>query len=266
MKLRLAFLLVLAAPALAQAGCSRPFNAPVSPLGMSVIIEKGAVAGTYPTLLRAMGERNGCEFKFTPVPRARQEAMFETGRADLLVPASRTPRRDRFGYFIPLIASRAAILSIDHERAPLHSFDELLERKNLRVALVRGFDYGENYQTLVKKLTAQGRVFFEPDALGVARLLDAGFADVTVLTPATLGGAILTNTRVEAMLAKLRIELVEDLPWGESGIYVSKSAVSSKDRAILEHMLNGAVKSGVVWESVRKQYPPTLIEGTMRSR
>ena len=266
MKLRLALLFVLAAPALAQAGCSRAFSAPVSPLGMSVVVNHGAITGAYPALLRALGEKNGCEFKFTPVPRARQEAMFEAGRADLLIPASRTPRRDRFGYFIPLIASRAAILSVDHERAPLRSFDELLVRKDLRVALVRGFDYGENYQALVKQLTAQGRVFFEPDALGVARLLNAGFADVSVITPATLGGAILTDSRVEAMLDKLRIELVEDLPWGESGIYVSKSAVSAKDRAILEHMVNSAVKSGVVWENVRKQYPPALIEGTMRSR
>jgi polar amino acid transport system substrate-binding protein len=266
MKFGPALLLLLAMPVLAHGGCSRPLNAPVSPLGMSVIVRGQTVSGTYSTLLHDLGEREGCEIRYTPVPRARQEALFETGRADLLIPASRTPRRDKFGYFIPLVASRAAIVSIDHARAPLRSFNELLERKELRVALVRGFDYGDNYQALVKQLSAQGRVFFESDAIGVARLLNAGFADVSVLTPATIGGAILNDQRVASMIDKLRIELVDDLPWGESGIYVSKATVSAKDRAVLEHMINSAVKSGLVWESVRKPYPPTLIEGTMRSR
>jgi polar amino acid transport system substrate-binding protein len=266
MKLGSALLLLLAIPALAHGGCSRPLTAPVSPLGMSVIVRGQNVSGTYPTLFHDLGQRDGCEIRFTPVPRARQEALFETGRADLLIPASRTPRRDKFGYFIPLVASRAAIVSIDHARAPLRSFNDLLERKELRVALVRGFDYGDNYQALVKKLSEQGRVFFETDAIGVARLLNAGFADVSVLTPATIGGAILNDQRVTPMIDKLRIELVDDLPWGESGIYVSKTAVPAKDRAILEHMISSAVKSGLVWESVRKPYPPTLIEGTMHSR
>jgi polar amino acid transport system substrate-binding protein len=263
---RLALFLALAVPVLAQAACTRPFNVPLAPLGMSVVINGDQIGGAYPNMLRALGEQEGCEFKFSPVPRARLEALFETGRADLLVPASRTPRRDRYGYFIPLIASRAAIISVDHQRAPLRSFDDLLERKELRVALVRGFDYGENYQALIKKLSARGRVFFEPDALSVARLLQAGYADVSVITPATIGGAILTDSRVASLIDKLRIELVDDLPWGESGIYVSRTAVTAKDRAILEHIITNAVKSGVVWENVRKQYPPALIEGTMRPR
>lgn len=266
MRAGLALLTVLAAPVLAWAGCSRPLQAPVSALGLSVTVHDNTVGGFYPALLQSLGEREGCEFVFTAVPRARQEALFANGRADLLVPASRTPRRDRNGYFIPLTASRAAIVSVNHTRPAIRSLKELRERKELRVALVRGFDYGEAYQELIKDLSAQGRVFFETDPVSVARLLHAGIVDLTVITPATLGGSIMNDTRVDGMLDKLRIELVDDLPWGESGIYVSKTNVTAADRATLERMLGAAVRSGAVFEGLRKQYPPALIEGTLRSK
>jgi polar amino acid transport system substrate-binding protein len=261
-----ALLLALATPALAWAGCSRPIHADVASMGLSVTVHDSVVGGFYPTLLRTLGEHEGCEFVFAPVPKARQEAMFAIGQTDLMLPASRTSRRDRHGHFVPFVASRAAILSIDHARAPIHSLKELRERKELRVALVRGYDYGDQYQALIKDLTAQGRAVFEPDPVSVARLLQGGMADVSVITPATLGGAILSDKRVEPMFDKLRVEVVEDLPWGMSGMYISKISVSAADRAVIERMVGNAVKSGVVYEGLRKQYPPSLIEGTVRAK
>jgi polar amino acid transport system substrate-binding protein len=264
MKRALVLALALGLPALAWGACSRVLQAPVSALGLSITITGQAVGGYYPELFRSLGEKSDCFIKFSAVPRARQEALFENGKSDLLVTASKTPRRDRLGYFIPLISVRAALLSVDPEHAPVRSMAELLERKELRVALVRGFDYGEQYQALVQELVAQGRVFIETDVLSVARLLNAGFADVTIMPPATLAGGLPRDPRVQSIMDKLRVELLEDLPWRESGIYVSKTTVRAGDRAQLEHMFNAAVKSGAVWDVVRKHYPPALVEGTLR--
>lgn len=266
MKRGIALALALALPALAWGGCTRVLHAPVSALGLSITVTGQNVGGFYPELFRTLSEKSDCHIKFTAVPRARQEALFENGKADLLVTASRTPRRDRHGYFIPLIAVRAALLSVDPARAPVRSMAELRERKELRVALVRGFDYGEDYQELARELRAQGRVFIEADVVSVARLLNAGFADVTIMPPATLAAGLPDDPRVQAVIDKLRIELLDDLPWRESGIYVSKTTVRASDRAQLEHMFSGAVKSGAVWDGVRKHYPPALIEGTLRPR
>jgi polar amino acid transport system substrate-binding protein len=263
---RIALLLTLAMPALAWGACSRVLNAPVSALGMSIIVSGQTVGGFYPELFRTLGEKSDCHIKFTAVPRARQEALFEGGKADLLVTATKSPRRDKLGYFIPLLGVRAALISVDPHHAPVKSMAELGERKDLRVALVRGFDYGAQYQALARDLVNQGRVFFETDVVSVARLLNAGIADVTIMPPATMAGGLLTDPRVHDMTDKLRIELLDDLPWSESGVYVSHTTVRASDRVQLERMFRNAVKAGLIWDGVKKQYPPALIEGTLRQR
>ena len=260
-------LALLALPALAQAAaCTRPFTVPVSPTGLSVAVSGQSVGGVYPELLRAISAKSGCAFKFSVVPRARQEALFETGQADLLIPATRTARRDQLGYFVPLTSSRAAAISLDAKRAPLRSIQDLFDRKELRVALVRGYDYGEAYTALVRKLAAQGRVMMEAEPIGVARLLHAGYADLTIMAPNILAGAVQGDARVEAMYARLRIEPLEELPWGENGVYISNKAVTAEDRAALENLLGAAVKSGAVWEAFKRYYAPDILNGTIRPR
>ena len=76
------------------ADCSRDILVPVSTTGVSVIVSNGTYSGIYPEIFRSLGPRAGCHFTFTSVPRARQELLFEAGKADLLLPATRTPARD----------------------------------------------------------------------------------------------------------------------------------------------------------------------------
>ncbi|QJQ06698.1 amino acid ABC transporter substrate-binding protein [Undibacterium piscinae] len=73
----------------ASAACSRPILVPVSAAGLSVITNGDAVSGIYPEILRSVADKEGCSFIFTPVPRARLELMFESGKADLIVPAKK---------------------------------------------------------------------------------------------------------------------------------------------------------------------------------
>lgn len=261
---RLALLAVLALPTLAWGACTRVMQAPVAQLGQSVVLNGQAVSGVLPELLRSLGAKAGCQIQFTAVPRARQEALFESGKSDLLVTALHTPRRDKVGYFVPVSGVRPALLSFATNRAPVRSMAELAKRKELRVALVRGYDYGEDYQAIARSLKAQGRLYYEADVVAVARLLNAGIADVTIMTPATMAGGMMQDDRVKPLLDKLKIELLEDLPWSQSGIYISKTTVRASDRAQLEFMINSGVRAGLFWEDLKKQYPPALIEGTLR--
>ena len=188
--------------------------------------------------------------------------MFETGKADLLVPASRTPRRDQLGEFVPVARTRATLISLKSERAAIVSLQELLDRREMRLAVVRGFDYGEAYQRLVTELVRQGRLVQDTDPLAVARLLKDGFADLTLMAPSIFVSAMLGDARYEALVGRLRFEPVEELPWVESGIYMSKTAMSEADRAGLRSLLDRHVKSGAAWRVYQKSYPPgTLNEG-----
>ena len=141
--------------ALAGGQCSREISVPVSASGASVIVDNGHVGGIYPDLMRALGAKTGCQFAFSVVPRARQVALFKAGLADVLLPASRTPARDKIGTFVPMISHRAMLISLAGSRTPITSAQDLLERRELSVAVVRGFDDGEHYTALLDELDKQ---------------------------------------------------------------------------------------------------------------
>ncbi|MCG2585790.1 ABC transporter substrate-binding protein [Massilia sp. TS11] len=247
----------------AMAGCSRPIQVPVAAIGFSVTVKNGEVGGVFPEMLNAVMGRLGCELRWSVVPRARLEAMFETGRADILLAATHSARRDQYGVFIPMVSSRATMVSLKSRRAPINTMAQLLEMKELRVALVRGYDYGEAYQDLIQKLTAQGRLYLEPDPLSVARLLSAGMADVSILPPSVMLAVAQNDPRVEPLLAQVRFEALAELPWIPSGVYLSLRSLSPADRVQIEAALVAAGKSGVLYQAFRKVFPPDILaEGT----
>lgn len=251
-------------PAAAQ-GCSRPVPVAVASLGLSVTVGDEGIGGVYPDILRGL---SGCSFEFTVVPRARQQVMFETGRSALLVPASRTPQRDEWGHFVPLIQARATLVSLAGEvpRAPLRSLQELRERRELRVSVVRGFDYGEPYQALLRELREQGRVSYEANPASVARALATGLADLTIMAPSILIGSMHTDPRVRPLLERVRSEPVDELPWSDSGVYISRSAVGEADRLALTAALERAARSGAVWKAFQRYYPPGSLTDSIRPR
>ena len=260
--LLLAFTALVAGAVHAQ--CSRPINVPMSATGLSVLVNGDAVSGIYPDLLRVLSEKEGCTFAMSGVPRARLEVLFESGRADLLMPASKTPKRDALGTFVALIQNRALLMSIQSKRPAIGSVRELLEQTSLKVALVRGFDYGQPYQDLVATLGQQGRLILEVDALSVARLLKAGTADVTIMAPTILAGAVQSDERVRDMVDTLRMEALEELPWGSSGVYLSNTSLSAADKATLQGALERAARSGDVWRSFQRYYSPAALRGGIR--
>ncbi len=248
------------------AACSRVITVPVASTGRSVIISGKQIDGIYPDLLRSLMEKEACKFALSAVPRARLELMFETGRADLLIPASRTPKRDEHGIFIPMIFNRATLISLDSNRPVITSAQDLLDKKDLKVALVRGFDYGPAYQDLIKELSRQKRLYLDADPLSVARLLKAGIADITIMAPSILAGAIMDDGRVQEMLEKLRFEPIPELPWGDSGAYISKKSLGAEDTATLKDILEQVAKSGMVWKGFQRYYPANVLKESIRPR
>ncbi|WP_338844447.1 hypothetical protein V8J88_12420 [Massilia sp. W12] len=244
----------------AQAACSKPLQAPVAPISYSVIVQGAHISGVYIDILRAL---KNCEVVFTPTPRARAEALFESGKADLLFPATKTPKRDEYGVFVPLVAARATIIS---PHVKLGSLQAVLEQKNLRAGLVRGFDYGAAYQEFLKNMEKQGRLTLESDTVNVARLMQAGLIDLTVMAPSIFVPVVSTDIRSTPLLDKLQFTPAQELPWGESGIYISKTMVNAQDMRYLQEGLQNLVQSGQVWRSFLQYYKPDVLEGSIKPR
>ncbi len=250
----------------AQAGCSRVINTPLAALGLSVMLDGEAINGIYPEILRNNQSKDTCMFALTAVPRARQELLFETGKADILLPASKTPRRDELGIFVPLTYSRAALISVNTDRAPIKTLKELLEARDLKLALVRGYDYGPAYQELIAELTRQGRLQMESDPTGVARLLKNGVVNATVMAPTILAGTLIEDERVRSLADKLRYESIEELPWLGNGLYLSKTALSESDRQELLEFFDRIGKSGAVWKGFQKFYDSSVLKVGLKPR
>lgn len=248
----------------AAAACSRVMRVPVATIGLSVTASGGAVAGVYPDVLRRIEADSGCRFEFSVVPRARLEAMFISGQADLLLPATRTPARDARGHFVPMGKARAVMISLASDRPGVSSLQELLDRRDLRVALVRGFDYGEAYQQIIPQLKDQQRLVMEADPVAVVRALERGLADVTVMAPSILAGTLLQDSRSRPMLDRLRYEPLAELNWGDNGVYLSPQ-LSAADREQLTELLDKAARSGVFWKAVQRHYPPGSYEEGLRA-
>lgn len=262
--------LALLQPVSAAAECARDIQVPLAPIGLSVTVSVidgvASVGGVYPDVLRSVFAKEACNLQFSVVPRARLEALFEAGKADLLVPATRTPRRDLFGDFVPMVSSRALLISINPERLPVRSLHELLRRTELRVVLVRGYDYGEVYQGLIKSLSDQERLQLTVDPVSAARMLDGGMADLTLMAPSIFIGALQGDGRVRSLLSKLRYEALDELPWSDSGIYVSKTALAEPERQALIALLERTAKSGAVWRAFQHHYPAGSLKDSIRPR
>ncbi|MES2261174.1 MAG: transporter substrate-binding domain-containing protein [Pseudomonadota bacterium] len=262
----LAATLSLLLPYSAGAACSRDILVPVAPIGASVTVTGNTVAGIYPEALRPLAAKAGCNIVFSVVPRARLELLFESGKADMLLPATRTAARDQQGIFVPMIGHRATLISIASARPALLSAQDLLDHRELRVAVVRGYDFGEHYQQLIQELGRQGRLFLEVDATAVARLMHAGAVDVTIMGPTILAGAIEREPRVAGLLDRLRIEPIPELPWGMSGAYVSRQSLKPEDQAALRELIERIARSSAVMEGFQRYHRADILNDSVRPR
>lgn len=258
-----ALLAVVMEPAVA--GCTRPIVVPVSANGASVLNTPEGIRGIYPDLLRSLAAKAGCTFEFALVPRARQAALYGLGQADLFLPAASTTERERYGTFVPLISTRPLLISLEGNHAPIANAEELLARRDLRVAVVRGFDYGDRYMALMAELDRQGRLFQEVDVTSVARLLHAGSADLTIMGPSIIISVARREPRVHGMLERLRADAIPELPWRTSGAYVSR-ALPKEDQQLLIDTLEKAAKTSAVMEGYVRYFGPDLLKGGVRPR
>ncbi|TFW22763.1 transporter substrate-binding domain-containing protein [Massilia arenosa] len=263
--LRLLAAATAAVPLLASAGCSRPITVPVSPIGQSIRIDKdGQISGVFPALMRDIGAKTGCEIRMSEVPRARLEMMFEQGHADMLLAATHAERRDKYGQFVPLIQTRAVLMSLDHQRAPIKTMAELAARPELKLVLVRGFDYGPAYNALSRRLQAAHRLVLAKDPLEVARMLQSRIADVTIMPASGLYGAAKADPRTASIAEQFRVEPLEELPWGLAGVYLSTQSLTADDRAVLESGLNAAAKAGALYHAYKGFYPANIFAFSSR--
>jgi len=236
----------------------------MSATGQSVVIDGDKVSGIYPELLRGIAAKEQCRFVISAVPRARLERLFETGKADMIVAAQRSTHRDEFGVFVPMVRSRAALISLDDaQRAPFKNFQEIVDHKEIRLVVVRGYDYGSGYQELIDTLSHDNRVVFEAEPQAVGRLLKSNPGDVTIMVPTILYGAMQEDPRLRDLRDRLRFEPLDNLTWGESGVYLSKTLEPGLFK-YLQAAMQRAAQNGTVHKGFAAYYPAQVLKDSIK--
>ena len=257
-------LTLLLLPAKVFAGCSRVIQVPVAAVGLTLVVNGEKISGLYADALQEI-KNESCQLKFIAVPRARLEAMFGTGSADLLFPSNKTAHRDDLGVFVPLFKNRASLISISSNQLNIKTSQDLLARKEIRVVLVRGYDYGPAYQNLVAELSKQGRVYLDSDVISVARILKTSDKYLTIMAPNTFLGAIHGDARVQDLLGKLSFTPIDELPWSDTGIYISKKSLNEGDRIKLQTALQRYAKSGAILKKFQHYFPADALKESLRA-
>jgi polar amino acid transport system substrate-binding protein len=249
--------------ATAHAGCSRPIEVPMAPVGLSVTFDGERAGGLYPTLMRELGKAIDCQFQFQRVPRARLQKMFESGQADVMLPAAQAPSRDAHGEFVPIVQVRVSLVTLTRELPPPRSLAELLSKRSYKVAVVRGFTFGPAYDQALATLHAQHRLVEEPDSAGVARALRQGLAQVTIMTAHIFLGTLKQEPDLQPLVGQVLVEPLAELGWAESGLYLSRQ-LSDADRHTLRTAVRQAVRSGRVWQMLTDTYPAGSLNSSVR--
>ncbi|MEO6276577.1 hypothetical protein [Roseateles sp.] len=248
----------------AEASCTRPIEVPMSPIGLSVTFDGERAGGIYPTLLRELAATTGCEFLIKRVPRARLQKMFESSQADLLLPASASPSRDGDGEFVPLIQVRASLLTLTRSKALPQSLAELIAQPGFKLAVVRGFTFGAEYDRMVATLREQKRLIEEPDAVGVARALRMGLAHGTVMAASIFIGTLVSDATLTPLIKQVSVDPLEGLGWAESGVYLSRHSLAEADRRTLRLAFAQMAKTGRLWQLFVDMYPPGSLGVSIR--
>lgn len=233
-----------------ESGCIRPMVIGASPLGTNMTVSpSGDVGGLYPEFLRLVADAGECRFTYTVLPRARALKMLEAGDGiDIIIPAVRTESRDRAAEFVPLIRTR--VMLIYHRRISGDPLKQLADG-NLRLNVVRGFDYGPEYQALLARYSALGRMEDVTDPEMLVKKILANRADATILVPQNIAQAV-KNLGAEDELHSVE---VPNLPTQWSGAYLSKLRLSSSEISAAKANIEAMRDNGSFWK-LFKQFTP----------
>lgn len=139
--------------------------------------------GISKDIIEELFRRLELEYKFKVMPRARISSMIEDGSLSMSVSAIRTPEREEYARFVPYFAEKNAVLV--RKNADISSEAELLNSKNIKVGVVRGYYYGEYYMGLIEKLKEKHIIVEAKDINSLFNMLKEDWIQVTFNNPSS---------------------------------------------------------------------------------
>lgn len=139
--------------------------------------------GISKDIVTELSKRMNLKFEFKVMPRARILSMIEEGSLPMTVSSIRTPEREEIAWFVPYFAEKNAVLV--RKSTNISSEADLLNSKNIKVGIVRGYYYGEYFMGLIGKLKEKRMIVETKDIEELFKLLEEDWIQVTFNNPSS---------------------------------------------------------------------------------
>ncbi|KGM39058.1 hypothetical protein JY96_00930 [Aquabacterium sp. NJ1] len=213
-----------------------------------VLFEAGK--GLEKDLFDEIRARSGCRFETIVMPRVRIWNEFEAGHLDMTTTVLRTPEREKTLWVLDYLQLRNYLLvrkSDANRLAALQDFDK--PGNALRIGVVRGYKYGLEYDAMLKKLAANGRVDEVVRSDQLFRMLKAGRISAMIATPLNYLSALTRNGMVDQ---------VTILDWGgpsaasPRGLGLSKQSFTEAEARKWQALLDNMRRDGTILRLIKR--------------
>lgn len=212
--------------ALAQPVACGPYRVALYEYGSLAFRRAGlSTAGIDVDIVDEVGRRTGCKFETFVDSRVRTWADLAHGGLDMTVSAIETDERNGFARFVIYMSGRNRLLVREGLPYPVPTLETFTEHGELRLAVVKGFRHGPQWDQWIAKLRQQGRVDEYADANMAARLVALG-RDAAFLSEPVVWGRILADSKLEG-----RVTVIDAFPDDNyaAGFALSKARVRESD-------------------------------------
>lgn len=133
--------------------------------------------GINKDVVEELFKRMKLDYKIEILPRVRISSMIAEGLLHVGVSTVETPERAKDSYFVPYFSEKNDVLA--RSDADISTEEELLQRKDIKVGIVRGYYYGEHYMELIEKLEDKKMIVQARDTEQLYKMLDDNWIQVT---------------------------------------------------------------------------------------
>ncbi|KQV47272.1 hypothetical protein ASC95_24130 [Pelomonas sp. Root1217] len=232
-------------PALAQPTVCGPYRVALYEYGSLAFRREGqGTGGIDVDIVDEVGRRTGCKFETFVDARVRTWADLAHGALDMTVSAIETDERNGFARFVIYMSGRNRLLVREGLPRPVTTLEAFAERSELRLAIVKGFRHGPQWDDWIAQLRQQGRVDEYADAGMAARLVALG-RDAAFLSEPVVWGRILADSKLKG-----RVTVIDAFPDDNyaAGFAISRTRVRENDARKIQNAVAAMRADGTLYK------------------
>lgn len=231
------------APMVAQGACG-PYRVAVYEHGVLYVHgADGVDFGLDKDVVEALAQRTGCTLHTALDSRVRIWAALESGSLEMSVSGIATPEREKFAHFVTYFRTFNNVLLRQDIANRGRTPERFVGQPDLRVAVVKSFKHGVQYDAWLDTLRALGRVEEVADIEGAYRLLKVGRVHAVLGLPTTWMPLLARDQWAS------RVKVLDWFPNAEpilAGMIFSRTGVRPEDFDRMSQALQAMRKDGTL--------------------